>query len=39
VHGQGRLVTDEKISRYYSRFKQWRGLALWCDMTRDWLEE
>jgi N-glycosylase/DNA lyase len=39
VHGRGRLVTDEKISRYYSRFKQWRGLALWCDMTRDWLEE
>jgi len=20
---------------YYSRFKSWRGLALWCDVTRD----
>jgi 3-methyladenine DNA glycosylase/8-oxoguanine DNA glycosylase len=39
VRGRGRAVTDEKIARYYSRFGQWRGLALWCDMTRDWLEE
>jgi N-glycosylase/DNA lyase len=30
---------DAKIARFYSRFKRWRGLALWCDMTRDWLEE
>lgn len=29
---------DAKIERYYSRFKSWRGLALWCDMTRDWLD-
>ena len=34
----GRKTTDKKIERYYARFKQWRGLALWCDMTRDWLE-
>jgi hypothetical protein len=39
VRGGGHAVTDEKISRYYSRFKEWRGLALWCDMTRDWLAE
>lgn len=39
VRGGGRPVTDEKIARFYSRFKDWRGLALWCDMTRDWLEE
>lgn len=39
VHGGGRAVTDEKIARYYSRFASWRGLALWCDMTRDWIEE
>ena len=31
-------TTDKKIARYYSRFKEWRGLALWCDITRDWLE-
>jgi 3-methyladenine DNA glycosylase/8-oxoguanine DNA glycosylase len=35
----GRATPDKKIERYYSRFGRWRGLALWCDMTRDWLEE
>jgi N-glycosylase/DNA lyase len=39
VRGRGRPVTDERIARYYSRFQKWRGLALWCDMTRDWLAE
>ncbi len=38
VRNNGRKTTDKKIARYYSRFKEWRGLALWCDMTRDWLE-
>ncbi|HEX8852228.1 MAG TPA: hypothetical protein VF754_02015, partial [Pyrinomonadaceae bacterium] len=35
----GRACDDAKIARYYSRFKTWRGLALWCDMTRDWIAE
>ena len=39
VRNNGRKATDKKIARYYSGFKEWRGLALWCDMTRDWLEE
>jgi 3-methyladenine DNA glycosylase/8-oxoguanine DNA glycosylase len=39
LHGRGRAVTDEKIARYYSRFREWQGLALWCDMTRDWLTD
>ena len=38
VRNNGRKTTDKKIARYYSRFKEWRGLALWCDMTRDWLD-
>jgi 3-methyladenine DNA glycosylase/8-oxoguanine DNA glycosylase len=38
VRNNGRKTTDKKIARYYSRFKEWRGLALWCDMTRDWME-
>jgi N-glycosylase/DNA lyase len=38
VRNNGRKTTDKKIARYYSRFNEWRGLALWCDMTRDWLE-
>lgn len=38
VRNNGRKTNDKKIARYYSRFNEWRGLALWCDMTRDWLE-
>jgi len=38
VRNNGRKTTDKKIARYYSRFNEWRGLALWCDMTRDWLD-
>jgi len=38
VRNNGRKAADKKIARYYSRFNEWRGLALWCDMTRDWLE-
>ena len=38
THNRGRATPDKKIERYYSRFGAWRGLALWCDMTRDWLE-
>jgi len=36
VRNNGRKASDKKIARYYSRFKEWRGLVLWCDMTRDW---
>ncbi|MBA3568006.1 MAG: hypothetical protein H0W28_01480 [Pyrinomonadaceae bacterium] len=38
MRNQGRKATDKKIARYYSGFKEWRGLALWCDLTRDWLD-
>ena len=38
VRNNGRKTTDKKIARYYSRFNEWQGLALWCDMTRDWLD-
>jgi N-glycosylase/DNA lyase len=37
MHNKGRVATDHKIARHYERFKSWRGLALWCDITRDWL--
>ena len=39
VRNDSRAASDKKIIRYYSRFNSWRGLALWCDMTRDWLDE
>jgi N-glycosylase/DNA lyase len=38
VRNNGRKANDRKIERYYSRFKEWRGLALWCDVTQDWLD-
>jgi len=34
----GRAASDLKIARFYARFKSWRGLVLWCDMTRHWLD-
>lgn len=35
----GRKCDDKKIARFYSRFDSWSGLALWCDMTRDWFSD
>src|SRR5712691_9120622 len=35
VRNNGRKASDKKIAGFYSRFSSWRGLALWCDMTRD----
>ena len=38
ARNNGRVAGDKKIARFYSRFNSWRGLALWCDMTRHWIE-
>lgn len=38
LRNRGRTAKDQKILRFYSRFDSWRGLALWCDMTREWLD-
>jgi N-glycosylase/DNA lyase len=37
LRNKGKKANDKKIERYYGRFNEWRGLALWCDVTRDWL--
>ena len=37
IRNKGRKANDKKIERYYARFNEWRGLALWLDVTRDWL--
>ncbi len=39
VRNKGRPASDKKIARFYSRFNSWQGLALWCDMTRDWMDD
>ena len=34
----GAALVDASMARRYGRFGVWRGLALWCDLTKDWLE-
>jgi 3-methyladenine DNA glycosylase/8-oxoguanine DNA glycosylase len=38
LRNNSRPANDTKIARYYARFNSWQGLALWCDMTRHWLD-
>lgn len=33
----GRHLDDRQIARRYARFGRWRGLALWCEVTADWI--
>lgn len=35
-HNNGKKCPDEKIHRHYKKFGDWKGLAIWCDMTEDW---
>lgn len=37
-HRRGRRASDAAIERHYAPFGRWRGLALWCDLTRDHVE-
>jgi 3-methyladenine DNA glycosylase/8-oxoguanine DNA glycosylase len=37
-HNRGRKCTDLKIEKHYQRFGEWRGLAIWLDMTESWFE-
>lgn len=36
---RGRKCSDKKIEKHYAKFNEWRGLAIWCDMTEDWFAE
>jgi 3-methyladenine DNA glycosylase/8-oxoguanine DNA glycosylase len=29
--------TDREIENFYERFNSWKGLSMWCDMTKDWI--
>jgi 3-methyladenine DNA glycosylase/8-oxoguanine DNA glycosylase len=35
----GAVCDDKEIAKHYERFGKWQGLALWCDMTEDWLKD
>jgi len=38
TYNKGRVCKDKKIERHYARFGEWKGLAIWCDMTEKWFE-
>lgn len=35
-YNNGKKCPDKKIESHYAKFADWRGLAIWCDMTEDW---
>ena len=36
LHNNDQTVPDKQIYEHYERFGEWRGLAMWLEMTRDW---
>jgi 3-methyladenine DNA glycosylase/8-oxoguanine DNA glycosylase len=34
-----RSVSDNAIRRRFARYGDWAGLAFWCKLTRDWVED
>ncbi len=39
THRTGEKCPDKEIELHYERFGKWRGLVMWCDMTRDHIHE
>ncbi len=35
-HNSEKICADKQIETHYDRFGDWRGLAIWCDMTERW---
>jgi N-glycosylase/DNA lyase len=35
-HKNGKKCKDKTIERHYKKYGEWKGLALWCDMTERW---
>jgi N-glycosylase/DNA lyase len=35
-HNKGKVCPDKKIIKHYSKYADWQGLAIWCDMTEEW---
>jgi len=38
-HAGEKVCADKDIESFYERFGDWRGLALWCDMTEKWFDK
>ena len=37
THNNGEACSDKVIKAHYENFGEWRGLTIWCDMTKNWL--
>ena len=37
-HNGEQICADKQIEKHYERFGDWRGLAIWCDMTERWFK-
>ena len=35
-HNGEQFCADKEIEKHYDKFGDWRGLAIWCDMTEKW---
>lgn len=35
-HNNAEVCDDRQIHAFYEKFGDWRGLAIWCDMTEKW---
>jgi N-glycosylase/DNA lyase len=38
-HNKEKKCADKKIEKFYKKFGDWKGLAIWCDMTERWFDE
>jgi len=38
-HNRAKVCPDKKIERHYKKYGEWKGLAIWCDMTERWFDE
>lgn len=38
-YNRERACPDKKIERHYKAYGEWKGLAIWCDMTERWFDE
>ena len=37
-HNDGKKCPDKNIERFYKKFGEWKGMAMWFDMSRRWLD-
>jgi len=37
-HNHEEKCPDKRIEDHYKKFKEWRGLVIWCDMTEKWID-